>query len=57
MTDQQKQHRINLINQAIKLDLEEIAIWKKSPNCNTEFARNNVIQAMESIKTLAKLKP
>lgn len=56
MTAEQKMRLTKLIDQSIMLDFEEISIWKQIRTRNSEFAKNNVLQANESIKVLAHIK-
>lgn len=56
MTTEQKMRLTKLIDQAVMLDFEEISIWKQIRTRNSEFAKNNVLQANESIKMLAHIK-
>lgn len=57
MRTQEQQNRLSkLINEAIKLDLEEADIWKRTIDRNTKFAHENVKMAERGIKTLIEVK-
>ncbi len=57
MRTQEQQNQLSkLINEAIKLDLEEADIWKRTADRNTKFALENVKLAESGIKTLIEVK-
>lgn len=57
MRTQEQQNQLSkLINEAIKLDLEEADIWKRTSDRNTKFAQENAKMAERGIKTLIEVK-
>ena len=57
MRTQEQQNRLfELINEAIKLDLQEADIWKRTSDRNTKFAQENVKMAERGIKMLIEVK-
>jgi len=47
---------IKLIDQAIRLDVEDIQVWKQSPDVNTEFARQNIEADKQSMNNLLQIR-
>jgi hypothetical protein len=47
---------IKKIDACIMLDIENIKIWKQSPNRNTRFARESIEYSMLGIKFMSELK-
>lgn len=48
--------KISKIEDCIMLDIENIKIWKQSPNRNTRFARECIEYSMSGIKFMSELK-
>jgi hypothetical protein len=44
-----------LIHESIKLDFEEISIWKSSKLRNTNFSNENILIANNSIKNIVEI--
>ena len=55
-TPEQMNQLSDLINQGLKLDIEEAQIWKRTSDRNTPFALENVKLAERGIKDLIAIK-